>query len=73
LIKAYDKVNRNALWEVLKKLVVPPNMVGLIRGIRVGVMAQLREGGLLSEEFAVMMSLKQTIWHSYQGRWRDCE
>jgi hypothetical protein len=59
LTKAYDKVARVALWLLLERLGVPPNLVGLIKGLHDGTVARVREAGKFSGEFELLIGLKQ--------------
>jgi hypothetical protein len=59
LTKAYDKVARAVLWLLLERLGVPANLVGLIKGLHVGTVARVREAGKFSEEFELLIGLKQ--------------
>ncbi len=59
LTKAYDKVDRNALWKVLYAIGVPSKMIELIKQIHVGAMARVRVDGELSEPFELGVGLKQ--------------
>jgi hypothetical protein len=59
LTKAYDKVNRDLLWKILKLRGFPPNIINLIKGLLVGSMAHLRLDGILHDPFELLRGLKQ--------------
>ena len=59
LTKAYDKVNRPILWELLRRLGVPDRLVNLIAAIHDGSTASVRYGGELLEPFILNSGLKQ--------------
>ena len=56
LIKAYDSVDRELLWDVLRRFGVPPKMLVVIRNFHDGMRARVRmDSGLFSEWFDVHM------------------
>ena len=59
LRKAYDSVPRLALWQVLKKSGVPPQMLKIIASFHEDMQAEVRIGGVLSESFRVRNGLRQ--------------
>jgi hypothetical protein len=59
LRKAYDKINRSILWLVLKRLGVPDNLIGLIKGLLDGSEAAIRIKGEIVGKFSLDMGLKQ--------------
>ena len=59
LKKAYDSIPRAALWQVLKKLGVPPTMLSVIRSFHEGMVAKVRVNGELSEDILVKNGLRQ--------------
>jgi hypothetical protein len=59
LTKAYDKVNRDILWEILLKLGVPQNIVNLIKALHEGAQASVRVDGNVSDPFGLNNGLKQ--------------
>ena len=59
LTKAYDKVNRAILWEILRRRGVPPKLLDLIIAIHEGAMAAVRVNGEMSEPFELKSGLKQ--------------
>lgn len=59
LTKAYDKVDRNVLWEVLSRRGVPGKLVDLVKAIHVGSSARVRHEGVFSNSFELCRGLKQ--------------
>ena len=59
LTKAYDKVNRDLLWHILKLRGFPPNLIALIKSLLVGSRAYVRVNGILAEPFDLLCGLKQ--------------
>ena len=45
LTKAYDKVNRETMWEILCRLGAPANLVNLIASLHDGAMASVKTAG----------------------------
>ena len=59
LSKAFDTVNREALWIVLHKSGCPDTFVNIIKSLHVGMKARVNLGGGLSEPFDVDNGVKQ--------------
>ena len=59
LTKAFDTVNREALWKVLIKLGLPKNMVSVITSFHSGMKGSVRVGGETSDNFDVTNGTKQ--------------
>ena len=59
LTKAYDKVSRDILWDILLKLGVPENVVNLIKALHEGAEAFVRVDGKISDPFGLNNGLKQ--------------
>eukprot|EP00752_Nemacystus_decipiens_P018359 g16470.t1 len=60
LTKAYDSVDRELLWCVLRRFGVPPKMLAVIRGFHEGMRARVRmDNGSLSDWFDVGQGLRQ--------------
>jgi hypothetical protein len=59
LTKAYDKVNRELLWEILHRLGIPDRLVNLIISFHNGASAQTQVNGVLSSPFPLHRGLKQ--------------
>ncbi len=53
LTKAYDWVNRDALWRILRVYRVPSKIVELLEDLHTGTLATVRLGGDLGQEFLV--------------------
>ena len=49
--KAYDMVNREALWMVLERRGIPMNLINLINSKLEGTTGKVKYNGKLSEEF----------------------
>jgi hypothetical protein len=59
LTKAYDRINREALWKVLAGYGVPAHEVSLLRDLHTGTMAAVRLGAALGPEFEVTSGVRQ--------------
>lgn len=59
LSKAFDSVDRDLLWKVLRKCGCPARFVGLIRCLHDGMSVRIRIGEDLSEPFVVSRGVKQ--------------
>ena len=59
LTKAFDTVNRPALWKVLRKLGIPENMLSVISSFHNGMKASVHAGGESSTSFNVSNGTKQ--------------
>ena len=59
LTKAFDTVNRNDLWKVLKKLDIPDSMLNVIISFHKGMKASVLSDGEFSESFGVTNGTKQ--------------
>ena len=59
LTKAYDSVNREALWAILKRIGVPPKVVAVIRDLHDNMKARVCVDGKLGEWFEVTQGLRQ--------------
>ena len=59
LTKAFDTVNRTALWRVLQKLGIPENMLRVIVSFHEGMKANVVSNGELSDSFGVTNGTKQ--------------
>ena len=72
LMKAYDSVDREALWLVLEKFGFPNKIVTLIQSLHEGRKARVTLFGELSEEFDIKNGLRQFIllpsyWKPYKA------
>ena len=59
LSKAFDTVNREALWVVLGKCGCPPKFVNMVKSLHSDMKARVNFGGDLSEPFNVDNGVKQ--------------
>ena len=59
LTKAYDKVNRELLWKIPRRLGIPERLVNLITSFHEGAFAQAQVNGVLSSPFPLQRGLKQ--------------
>ena len=59
LTKAFDTVNRDALWIILGKIGCPPTFVRMFQELHRDMKARVTFNGKLSEEFAVDNGVKQ--------------
>ena len=59
LTKAFDTVNRAALWKILKKLGIPDTMLKVIASFHDGMKASVVSNGDTSESFEVTNGTKQ--------------
>ena len=59
LTKAFDTVNRGALWVILSKLGCPPRFVDIIRSFHDGMLGRVIENGDASDPFPVSNGVKQ--------------
>ena len=57
--KAFDTVNRSALWSILRKLGCPDHFTSLIASLHQGMKASVSLKGELSEPFSVNNGVKQ--------------
>ena len=59
LTKAFDTVNRKALWQVMKRLGCPSKFLTMIMELHEGQMGQVRLGNDLSQPFSICNGVKQ--------------
>ena len=59
LTKAFDTVNRDALWITLGKIGCPPTFVRMFQELHRDMKARVTFNGKLSEEFAVDNGVRQ--------------
>ena len=59
LTKAFDTVNRNALWKILAKIGCPPMFVRMVKELHRNMKARVNFNGQLSDELAVENGVKQ--------------
>lgn len=59
LTKAFDTVDRRALWQVLRSLGCPEKLVSIIRQLHDGMFGQVCANGKMSEKFPITTGVKQ--------------
>ena len=59
LRKAYDSVQRFALWSVLERCGVPPTMLSIIKSFHDGMQAEIRVGDTTTDRIEVQNGLRQ--------------
>ena len=59
LTKAFDTVNREALWTVLERIGCPPKFISMIRLFHDGMTGQVFSHGNVTEAFAISNRMKQ--------------
>lgn len=57
--KAFDSVDRDALWTVLGKLGCPPKFINIVKSLHFGMRARVRHCGTTSTDFTVDTGVKQ--------------
>ena len=66
LVKAYDTLNRDLLFEILKRRGLPPNLLGMIQGLYHNVNARVRIDGKFSEP--LLSFSESSFFHIYDLR-----
>ncbi|BHF65962.1 hypothetical protein SprV_0200897600 [Sparganum proliferum] len=59
LTKAFDTVNREGLWKIMRKFGCPERFIQMVRQLHDGMMARVTDNGAVSEAFAVTNGVKQ--------------
>ncbi len=59
LTKAFDTVNREALWTMLERIGCPPKFVQIIKLFHVGMTGQVLSGGDTTDAFEITNGVKQ--------------
>ncbi|BHF76059.1 hypothetical protein SprV_0501915700 [Sparganum proliferum] len=59
LTKAFDTVNREGLWKIMRKFGCPERFIEMVRQLHDGMMARVTDNGAVSEAFAVTNGVKQ--------------
>ena len=59
LTKAFDRVNRELLWKILRKFSCPPTFIATLQQFHTGICAQVVMAGSQSSSFPVEMGVKQ--------------
>ena len=57
--KAFGTVGRTVLWLLLRKYGCPEKFTTMIESLHTGIMVNVRNGGEVSETFAITNSVKQ--------------
>ena len=57
--KAFDTVGRTGLWQLLRKYGCPEKFTTTIESIHTGMMVNVRNGGEVSDTFAITNGVKQ--------------
>ena len=62
LPKAYDTLNRDALWKVLRKSFnIPDKIIRIIKALHSGSVGVICDEGKLSKEFPINVGVKQDV------------
>jgi hypothetical protein len=59
LTKAFDSVNREALWRVMERVGCPPKFIKITRSFHDGMYARVMDHGQLSDPFSISNGVKQ--------------
>ena len=59
LTKAFDTVNREALWTVLERIGCPPKFLSMIRLLHDGMTGQVLSSGIVSDTFEISNGVNQ--------------
>ena len=59
LTKAFDTVNRDLLWNILRKFGCPPNFIAILQQFHTGTCAHAVMAGSQSSSFPVEVGVKQ--------------
>ena len=59
LTKAFDTINREALWDVLARYGCPPNVIQIIRLFHIDMTGQVLSSGEQSDPFSISNGVKQ--------------
>ena len=57
--KAFDTVGRTGLWQLLRKYGCPKKLITMIENLHTGIMVNVRNGGEVSDTFAITNGVKQ--------------
>ena len=57
--KAFDTVGRTGLWQLLRKYGCPEKFTTMIESLHTGMMVNVRNGGEVSDTFAITNGVKQ--------------
>ena len=62
--KAYDSVNRNALWKVLRRSNnLPGKIINILKAFHDGTQGVVRFEGHMSNEFSIRTGVKKVIYY----------
>ena len=59
LTKAFDTVNRDLIWNILRKFGSPPTLIAILQPFHTGMCAQVVMAGSHSSSFPVEVGVKQ--------------
>ena len=59
LTKAFDTVNRDLLWNILRQFGCPPTLIAILQQFHTGMCAQIVMAGSQSSSFPVEVGVKQ--------------
>ena len=59
LIKAFDTLNQDLLWNILRKFGCPPTFIAILQQFHIGMYAQVVMAGSQSSSFPVEVGVKQ--------------
>ena len=59
LTNAFDTVGRTGLWQLLRKYGCPEKFITMIESLHTGMMVNVRNGGEVSDTFAITNGVKQ--------------
>ena len=57
--KAFDTIGRTGLWQLLRKYGCPEKFTTMIESLHTGMMVNVRNGGEVSDTFAITNGVKQ--------------
>ena len=56
---AFDSLDRNSLWNILKTIGIPPNLVDMIKTLYSSTQSVVRVNGTISEAFSISSGVRQ--------------
>lgn len=59
LTKAFDTVNRNALWGVFAQMGIPPKIANILNSLHTGMLGIISVDGKLTDSFHISTGVKQ--------------
>ena len=66
-IKAFDTVGRTGQWQLLRKYGCPEKFTTMIESLHTGMMVNVRNGGEVSDTFAITNGVKQGLLTGYHA------